>query len=36
MVGNDGDNMLSFAEYRNVMQFYENVAKQQGTWEQYC
>jgi len=36
MVGNDGDNMLSFAEYRNVMQFYENVAKQQGTWAQYC
>merc|ERR1712020_266546 len=36
MVGNDGDNMLSFAEYRNVMQFYENVAKQQGAWAQYC
>merc|ERR1712223_1830664 len=36
MVGNDGDDMLSFNEYRNVMQFYENVAKQQGTWEQYC
>jgi len=36
MVGNDGDEMLSFAEYRNVMQFYKNVAHQQGTWPQYC
>jgi len=36
MVGNNGDSMLSFAEYRNVMQFYKNVAKQQGAWPQYC
>jgi hypothetical protein len=36
MVGNDGDSMLSFAEYRNVMQFYKNVAQQQGSWTQYC
>jgi len=36
MVGNNGDNMLDFAEYRNVMLFYKNVARQQGTWPQYC
>merc|ERR1712001_699275 len=36
MVGNNGDSMLSFAEYRNVMQFYKNVAQQQGSWTQYC
>jgi len=36
MVGNDGDSMLSFTEYRNVMQFYKNVATQQGSWTQYC
>jgi len=36
MVGNNGDKMLDFAEYKDVMQFYKNIARQQGTWPQYC
>jgi len=36
MIGNDGDSVLTFDEFRNVMSFYKQVAKQFENLEVFC
>jgi len=36
MIGNDGDSVLTFDEFRNVMKFYKQVAKQFERLEIFC
>lgn len=36
MIGNDGDSVLTFDEFRNVMSFYKQVAKQFEKLDVFC